>query len=321
MFLAHSGVQLSKAMSMIPAIKTTTRRTIMTTHSFGESSTYILPTKKNEHLLVRKWNASGAPKGVIIAIHGGMAHSGDWHLPAHFYNKKGYELHAIDLPGHGTYAELNLGKKNLLDIETFDVYVERVHDLVKSVQKKSPSLPIYIFAHSMGGLIALLYGLSLGKNQKCIRGFGISAPWLKNKTKSPIPAFMVRLLARFLPTLSVPLKIDLSHLTHDQEVLRRHQMDIDSGLRGGSATPRFAIVSQQAQDKLELELSNWKEYPLAVAIAGMDYLADPQFTKTQMERIQSPIIKYRFYQNNLHENFNEINRQEVFQYIFDSLKM
>ncbi|MFT5713177.1 MAG: lysophospholipase [Glaciecola sp.] len=293
----------------------------MTTHSFGETSTYLLPTKKDENLLVRKWNAFESPKGVIIAIHGGMAHSGDWELPAQFYNQKGYELHALDLPGHGTYAEINPGKKNLLDIENFDIYVEHVHDLVSSLQSESPDLPIYIFGHSMGGLIALLYGVGLGKDQKYIRGFGISAPWLKNKTKSPVPVFIINLLARFLPTLAIPLKIDLSHLTHDEAVLKRHQIDIDCGLRGGMATPRFALISQRAQDHLEAKLLNWNDYPLAVAIAGMDRLADPQFTRAQMDCIKSPVIQYRYYENNLHENFNEVNRQDVFQYIFDSLQM
>jgi alpha-beta hydrolase superfamily lysophospholipase len=53
----------------------------------------------------------------------------------------------------------------------------------------------------------------------------------------------------------------------------------------------------------------------------MDHLADAQFAKTQMERIQSPLAQYRYYEDNLHENFNEINRDEVFQYLFDSLNM
>ena len=293
----------------------------MTKHPFGESSTYILPSKKNENLLVRKWNASETPKGIIIAIHGGMAHSGDWNLPAQFFNLKGYELHALDLPGHGTYAVMNPGKKNLLDIETFDVYLEHVHDLVKSAHNAAPTLPIYIFGHSMGGLISLLYGLGLGKNQTFIRGFGISAPWLKNKAKPPIPGFVVNFLARFFPTLSIPLKLDLSHLTHDQEILKRHQEDVDSGLRGGAATPRFAMVSQQAQDKLVTELSNWKEYPLVVAIAGLDHLADAQFTQSQMQGIKSELVQYHCYEDNLHENFNETNRQDVFQCLSDGLKM
>lgn len=293
----------------------------MTIQSFGENTTYILPIKNDAGLLVRKWNAAEITKGIIIAIHGGMAHSGDWNVVAKFYNQKGYELHAIDLPGHGTYAEINAGKRNLLDIETFDVYLQHIHDLINASQNDTQDLPIYIFGHSMGGLIALLYGLSLGKNQKNIRGFGISSPWLKNKTGPPIPVFIVNILAKFFPTLPVSLKIDLSQLTHDQAVLKRHQQDIDSGLRGGFATPRFAKVSQQAQAKIAIELSNWKDYPLAVAIAGMDHLADAQFTKTQMERIQSPLIQYRYYEENLHENFNEINREEVFQYLFDSLNM
>lgn len=253
-----------------------------------------------------------------------MAHSGDWALPAQYFNQKGYELHALDLPGHGTYAELNKGKSNVLDIDSFDNYAQCVHDLVKAVQSAKNSdqnTPIYIFGHSMGGLIALIYGLGLGKNQPFIRGFGISAPWLKDKTKPPLPGFIVNLLARLLPTLRVSFNLDLSQLTHDKEILKGHQKDIDSGLRGGAVTPRFAVVSKQAQDKLAEELSHWNEYPLAVAIAGNDHLADAQFTLAQMEGISSPLVHYHCYEDNLHENFNEINRLEVFQYISDSLKM
>jgi len=120
-------------------------------HTFGENSSYILSGKNSEKLLVRKWNASATPKGIIIAIHGGMAHSGDWQLPAQFYNERAYELHALDLPGHGTYAETNPGKTNLLDIESFDIYIEHVDALVKQVHNSAPNLPIFIFAHSMGG--------------------------------------------------------------------------------------------------------------------------------------------------------------------------
>lgn len=295
--------------------------TRMNTHKFGENSTYILSSNNSEKLLVRKWNASAKPKGIIVAIHGGMAHSGDWQLPALFYSERGYELHALDLPGHGTYPKINPGKKNLLDIESFDIYIDHVHALVNSAHNEAPQLPIFIFAHSMGGLIALLYGLDKGREQHFIHGFGISSPWLKNKTKPPVPLFFVNLLARFLPTLSVPLKIDLGQLTHDQNVLERHQADLESGLRGTMATPRFAKVSERAQHKLAAELSSWKDFPLAIAIAGADDLADAEFTQTQVQGMQSPVVQYRCYQDNLHENFNELNRQHVFQYLFDSLNM
>ena len=294
-----------------------------TSHTFGENLTYLLKSIKGEELLVRQWNAinSDKPKGVIIGIHGGMAHSGDWILPAQFFNAKGYEMHALDLPGHGTFAELNRGKVNILDIESFDLYVEHVHDLVQTVHKQHQNTPIYIFGHSMGGLIALMYGLGKGRNQDFIKGFGISSPWLKDNTKPPMPRFMVRIIASLLPKLRVPLNLDLNQLTQDKAVLKRHQRDIESGLRGVTVTPRFAVVSEQAQDKLKNELCRWNEYPLAVAIAGKDELANAQFTLQQMESIQAPLANYHYYENNLHENFNEMNRLEVFQYISDTLKM
>jgi lysophospholipase len=113
----------------------------------------------------------------------------------------------------------------------------------------------------------------------------------------------------------------LGQLTHDQNVLERHQADVESGLRGTMAIPRFAKVSERAQHKLAAELSSWKDCPLAIAIAGADHLADAEFTQTQVEGMQSPFVKYHCYQDNLHENFNELNRQDVFQYFFDSLNM
>jgi len=167
----------------------------------------------------------------------------------------------------------------------------------------------------------LLYGLGKGKEQGFIRGFGISSPWLKNKTKPPVPLFIVNLLARFLPTLPVPLNIDLSHLTRDQERVKRHQADLAYGLRGTTATPRFAKVSERAQHQLAAELSSWNEYPLAVVIAGEDHLADAEFTRTQLDGAKSAYVQYRYYEENLHENFNELNRQDVFQYFFDTLQM
>lgn len=291
---------------------------------YGESGNYILPichSKTSDQIVVRRWDAKHECKGYIVGIHGGMAHAGDWELPAGFYTEKGYELHALDLPGHGTHAQMNQKKRNVLDIESFEEYAIRVHDLVTHIASQETERPIYIFGHSMGGLIALIYALGVGKNQSRVKGFGISSPWLKNKTKPPAPQFVINILAHLFPTLPVAMKLDLTQLTHDEEILRRHEVDLQSGLRGEFASPRFGLVSQQAQMKLSKDFAHWQEYPLAVAIAGADELADAEFTQQLLASVPCPLIHYRNYANNLHENFNEINREAVYEYLLTSLQM
>jgi alpha-beta hydrolase superfamily lysophospholipase len=83
-----------------------------------------------------------APHSNLIICHGGFEHSGRYDFLAYTLASKGYLCHSIDLRGQGRSDGMRCGTKNL---ESFH------EDLSIQLKQISNKLPIYIFAHSMGG--------------------------------------------------------------------------------------------------------------------------------------------------------------------------
>ena len=56
---------------------------------FQETKCEIFNADENTRLLTRVWLPEDTPKAIFIAIHGGMAHAGDWVTPALYFKEKG----------------------------------------------------------------------------------------------------------------------------------------------------------------------------------------------------------------------------------------
>lgn len=91
------------------------------------------------------------PKAVIQIIHGMEEHQERYEPFIRFLNQNGYSVVSSDMRGHGSGA-LDLGyfkeKKG---------YVELIADQVKIrklIARKYPAVPVFLFAHSMGTIIA-----------------------------------------------------------------------------------------------------------------------------------------------------------------------
>lgn len=97
---------------------------------------------------VRMWNYEAEEaKAVIVIVHGAMEYHGRYEAVAEMWNYNGYHVVMGDLPSHGTTS------RNRGHIDSFDEYIEEVKLWVKEARKYR--LPIFLFGHSMGGLIVI----------------------------------------------------------------------------------------------------------------------------------------------------------------------
>jgi len=51
---------------------------------------------------------------------------------------------------------------------------------------------------------------------------------------------------------------------------------------------------------------------MSAVVAGDDKLADPAGTQSLLDKITHSLLTRYYYPNNYHENFNELNREEIF---------
>ena len=249
------------------------------------------------------------PRAVILAIHGGMAHAGDYVTPALTFRRHGIATVSFDMVGHD-------GKRKV-DIPSFDAFLDDEELFLAWVKAAYPGVPIFVMGHSMGGLIATHLGLHRFAGDPAIKGFILSSPYYVNAI--PVPKLMQMLsgwLARHFPTMTVPLGNLTMLLTHDQTITARHFQDERDGIRASAATVRFAHALLSAQKALAGGLSGWT-FPLFAVVAGDDKLASSRATESMLRSVPDGLLDYHFYPANYHENFNEMNREVIFAAILD----
>ncbi|MFC3208399.1 alpha/beta fold hydrolase [Aquamicrobium soli] len=111
------------------------------------------PTGALLNLYVKPAKAGG--RAVVQVNHGLAEHALRYARFADFLSERGFHVYAHDHRGHGfttapdaprgRFAEYDGGKKVLADVAA-------IHDLIA---REHPRLPVILFGHSMGGLIAL----------------------------------------------------------------------------------------------------------------------------------------------------------------------
>lgn len=250
------------------------------------------------------WEPS-QPRAVIMALHGALAHGGDYVGPGLFFRGRDIALVAYDQCGHD-------GKRRA-DIPDFNIFLDDAELFLQWVKKNYPGLPVFIMGHSMGGLIATKFGLErLRRSDEDVKGFILSSPYYVNAVKVPaILQSMSGLLAKLVPKMKVPLASFTDVLTHDATITARHHVDEADAIRATELTVRFGHALSEAQKGLAAHIPTWR-LPMYVVVAGDDKLADCSAAEAMLMTIDSKLMRYRFEAQNYHENFNEVNRQEIF---------
>lgn len=244
------------------------------------------------------------PRAVLLAIHGGLAHAGDFVTPALWFRQHGIATVSFDLCGHE--------KQRRVDIPDFDIFVDEVQLFLHWTKQHYPGLPVFIMGHSMGGLIATRFGLERMARDEEVRGFILSSPYYVNAIKVPaVLQGLSGMLARLAPSMKVPLAPLTDVLTHDQAITERHHRDEADFVRASECTVRFAYALQQAQKGLAEKMPTWR-WPLYVVVAGDDKLADAKATMAMLATVNPKLVEVNHQPSNFHENFNETNREEIF---------
>jgi acylglycerol lipase len=120
-------------------------------------------------LHVRRWPATGEPRGVVVIMHGLKDHAARYDRFALDLANSGFSVHAFDLRGHGRSAGPRVAPGR------WERYVDDLDGFLTDIEAREPGRPIFLFGHSMGGTIATLVAI---RHRPRVAGLILSAPAL-----------------------------------------------------------------------------------------------------------------------------------------------
>lgn len=242
-------------------------------------------------------------KAVIILIHGLGEHIQRYIYWADLFKKEGISFAGVDLPGHGRSE----GKRGY--IKSYTQIGEMIDILLKSCNKTFPGIPIYLYGHSLGGGIVLDYVLR--RNPK-IKGAIVTSPWLLLAFEPPrIKLLLVSLMKHLIPRLTQPAGLNISHLSHDENVVEKYRIDplvhgkISISLFDGAIGAAKYSLSHASELKVKTLLLHGSDDMITSPEGSRDFAG-----KTGM-------VELKIWDGGYHELHNEPFKEDVFKYIIN----
>jgi alpha-beta hydrolase superfamily lysophospholipase len=240
-------------------------------------------------------------RAVVVLVHGLGEHIERYREWADLLNEQKIAFTGVDLPGHGR----SNGKRG--HIRSYSVTDEMITVLLQECRKTFPGIPLFIYGNSLGGGIVLDYII---RKKPSVRGAIVTSPWLRlsfepDKFKVKLAAFMKSIL----PSLVQPSGLNASHLSHDEEVVRKYKSDplvhdkisvslFDSAMKAGEY-----CLKNAGSLKIPLLLMHGSDDKICSPEASMEFARNATLAET------------RIWDGGYHELHNELFRMEVFNYI------
>lgn len=202
-------------------------------------------------LHVDVWRPEGPPKFVVVVAHGGAEHAGRYAQVAGEWVEQGGLVFGPDHRGLGRSG----GPRG--HVARFEDYALDLRQVMLEQAARGPaserpeSIPWFLFGHSMGGLISLVYLIEHQRDVK-LRGAIISSPLLGLTMKvNPVKLAVGKLAARLAPRLALPSGIPADAVSRDADVVKRyvadpHRVDVVTAGWFGAMNAAIARVEQQA---------------------------------------------------------------------------
>lgn len=273
----------------------------------ADSPDHVLTTSRGLCLSARSWLPEGDARAVIVILHGIAEHCGRYASFAESLTKLDFAVESFDFHGHGK------SDGSRAYTRSFEDWLMDVDLLLDRVRARYDNTPVFIFGHSQGGSIALLYAIS---RQPRVRGLILSAPTVL--VNSLVPTFLQKLsvlAAVLLPKLPV-LRLDSTALSRNPEVVRDYEQDplVFRGrlrMRTGAEIFRATGLIRQHMEKIEL--------PLFILHGSEDRIVDCEGSRLLFESVASRDKRFQLYPGCYHELLNEPEKDVVIHDILDWL--
>lgn len=243
------------------------------------------------------WLPDGDPRGVVVIVHGIGEHGARYDHVGRFLAGAGWAVYTHDHRNHG--------QSDLAKNTTIAHFAADLHTHIQAIKAAHPGAKVFVYGHSMGALISLVYMLD---HQADVDG------WISTGTPlnldETLPSVLVKIagtLQKVIPWLPFS-KLDVTDISRAPDVVAAYESDplvhhgrvpvglgADLVLQGIGARARLAEIT----------------LPLLVLHGSADAITPPSGSHTLCERAGSTDKTLKIYDGLYHEIHNEPEQQTV----------
>lgn len=273
--------------------------------------------------------ADKKPLASILILHGMAEHQKRYFVFAQYLCNLGYDVFLYDHRGHGVDKKIN----ELGFIAARDGYKLLIQDAItvsQEIEKQNRGKKFFLFAHSMGSLIArnVLYtyqnytGVILSGTANSSRltlRFGLCMTSFIKKYKGPkhISPYTNNLLFGSKKYLSLANRTSFDWLTRSNTIVGNYIHDPYCGfICSASFYDDLLRLTYQATSKRKMKHMK-TDMPLYIISGEMDpvsgFSKDVKRLLSSYDKIGLTHVSYKFYPDARHELVNELNYELVYQ--------
>lgn len=252
---------------------------------------------KGLRLFIRSWQPAGTPRATIVIVPGFNSHGGYYGWTAEQLVAQGLAVYTIDLRGRGRSD----GER--FYIESFADYLSDVSTVVTLARTRAPHLPLYLFGHSAGGVIACSYTV---EHQAGLAGLICES----FAFRVPSPDFALAVLK------------GLSHIAPHAHVLRLKNEDFSRDPGVVAAMNADPLIAHEVQPTLTVaEMVRADErlaasfdritLPVLILHGTEDKVTMPGGSQTFFEKAGSADKTLKLYEGHAHDLLNDEGREQV----------
>lgn len=295
----------------------------------------LLSSVLGKQIAVKEWKQEDRQtyKAVIQLVHGMQEHILRYQAFAEFLANQGYIVIGHDHLGHGDTVQEKEEFGFFAEKEGWNRLVEDIHLVHQEIENRYPNQSYYIMGHSMGSLLVRTY---LTKYTDCLQGAIISGTsgqqtgmiagiaLIKGikliKGKNYRSKLVEHLITGSFNNKFKPVKTKADWISRDEEAVEKYLKDSSCGIN-------FTLQAYEDLLKGTFYLSKQKninktqKVPILIFSGDKDPVGQNAkgvirvYKKLQKAGIKD--ISIRLFPEGRHEMLNEINKQQVYDFILD----
>ncbi len=261
-------------------------------HGYKEND-WFLQADDGVKLYCKAWKAE-TPRGILVIAHGLGEHCDRYHPLLEEIAGQHISVYALDHRGHGRSG----GQKG--HVNRFGEYMNDLHRFVQAVRQEEKSgLPLILFGHSMGGVIAFQYALTHPQN---LDALVLSSAGLRPIVKAgSLKRAIASALSSVMPRFSMPTGLDPNLLTHDRSIVEAYVKDpLVHGVVSVSWYREFTRAGEEC-----LQRAGELKMPLLLLHGKEDGIVDYHGSEEVMKRAASKDKEIFIFDGFYHETMNE----------------